>query len=170
MVDELKILGVMWSKDLTWSSHFQNVVSICNRRIYVLKVVKKLLSHDDLWVAFRATIQSLLLYSTQLFGIYSYDNRKYIEHIFKRARKVICNCDCNCKNDVSCFYRIRVQTFSSLFLKSQNVSHPLFPIVPHLHDGRVKVPYYRTSGRQNCFTVLSSLVYNGLTDLTCIPT
>ena len=170
VVDELKILGVVWSKDLTWSSHFQNVVSICNRRIYVLKVVKKLLSHDDLWVAFRATIQSLLLYSTQLFGIYSYDNRKYIEHIFKRARKVICNCDCNCKNDVSCFYRIRVQTFSSLFLKSQNMSHPLFPIVPHLHDGRVKVPYCRTCGRQNCFTVLSSLVYNGLTDLTCIPT
>ena len=141
-------------------------MSICNRRLYAIKVLKGLLSHEDLWIVFNATIQSILLYSTTLFGMFDSEIQYLITRIFKRTRKTICNDHCNCDNTVSKYYRLRLNAFQSLFHKSQNVHHPLFAIVPHVFNNHVTVASCRTARRQNCFTVLSTIIFNGLTDLT----
>ena len=138
----------------------------------MLKVLRSLLSHDDLWLVFKATIESVLLYCTQLFGIFSCDVRTQIERLFRRARKVICKKNCDCVNKVTRLNSLRREAFMSLFLKSQNVDHPLFHIVPHIrtHNNRALVPFCKSSKKQNCYTVLASLIFNDLSDLTCIPT
>ena len=49
---ECKLLGVIWNENLNWNSHFYNVLKVCSRRLYLLRVLKEILKHDDLWLIF----------------------------------------------------------------------------------------------------------------------
>ena len=86
----LKILGVIWSDDLSWIYHFQHIESKCSQRLYLLRVIKRFLSHDELWLIYVSIIESILLYAIELFGPLSPPIKNIIRRVFKRAKYIIC--------------------------------------------------------------------------------
>ena len=69
--DTLKILGVTWSSNLSWIEHFYIIESKCSKRLYMLRVLMACLSHDKLWTVYNLLIESLMLFSIELFGTLS---------------------------------------------------------------------------------------------------
>ena len=62
-VDTLKILGVTFSKDLRWDSHFQQVIRRASKRIFVIRNLRRSgCDVQSMLSVYRATIQSLLVY------------------------------------------------------------------------------------------------------------
>ena len=57
-VNSLKFLGIFFNEKLTWSHHFDYIISKMSRRFYVLRILRNLLSHDQLVEVF---MQSLLV-------------------------------------------------------------------------------------------------------------
>ena len=167
MVTEMKILGVTWCDSLSWSIHFRNVFKICSRRLYMIRILKRLLNHDDLWIVFNSVARSIVMYCSSLFGILNAEIVQKIERLFKRARKIICMPNCKCNNNAANFHQKRLLSFKTFFEKCQLTNHPLHSIVSHPRNGRLSVPYCRTTLRQNCYVIMSILVMNNLTDLTC---
>ena len=47
-VSEFTFLGVIWSYDLSWTTHFRKQASRCSSRLYFLRILKSSLSHDEL--------------------------------------------------------------------------------------------------------------------------
>ena len=50
-----------------WSSHFNCVIKKASQRLYVIRILKPLLSHDRLVMVFHSLIQSLLDYASPVF-------------------------------------------------------------------------------------------------------
>ena len=165
VVTNLMLLGVCFSPDLSWQSHFRLVEVRCSKRLYILRVLKPILSHNDLWRLYESLIENVILYCAPLFGDLSSSCFQIIRKIFRRARRIICSKQCGCLfSDEDRHFRRRVSSITSLLVKAQNPSHPLHSIVPRpsgLQD-RYIVPFSRTNRRRNCFTVHSSIVYNSL--------
>lgn len=165
VVDHCKLLGVIWNHSLTWTSHFYHVLKLVSKRLYMLRVLKATLQHDELWLVFCMTIESLLLFSTQLFGPLDFKSKKIVNFVFKRALRIICSSSCRsvCKSKMSSFYGKRETAFKSLYVNSQHPDHALHSIVIHPINGRINVPFCLTNRRQNSFPIFSTLVMNGLT-------
>lgn len=53
-VSVLKILGVMFNDRLTWSHHFDYIIRKLSQRLYVLRILKPLFSHDKLVLVYKA--------------------------------------------------------------------------------------------------------------------
>ena len=155
--DTIRILGVTWSCGLSWDLHFKLVEGKCVKRLYLLRVLKSVISHDEMWRVFDAIIVNPLLYAIELFGPLSSVIRKIFLRLFKRAKRIICLPGCNCSHPKP-FERIVSYRVSSLLSKAQVDGHPLHPIVPHQSaSGRFPVPLSRTSRRRKCFTVHAAI-------------
>ncbi|MEL7309048.1 MAG: DUF1891 domain-containing protein, partial [Pseudomonadota bacterium] len=62
-----KVLGLHINDKLTWSSHFHFIVKKASQRLYVLRILKTLMSHNHLVMVFHAIIQSVLDYASPVF-------------------------------------------------------------------------------------------------------
>ena len=162
VVESCKLLGVLWNEKLQWSLHFDFLLKCASKRLYILRVLKQILSHDDLWHVFDATIVSLLMYSTQLFGPLDYKSKIMITRLFKRAKRLICVHTCDCGHDFSSFVQKRDLAFRSLHHKSSNPDHPLYPLIPRNPSGRVIVPFCATNRRQYAFPIFSTMLIKSL--------
>ena len=152
----LKILGVTWSDDLTWDSHFSEIELKCSRRLYMLRVLKQTLNHDELWAVFFSMIESLMFYATELFGNFSVSTNAMIKRIYRRAERIICT---NCHyHHVNNFFTKRKSRIISLLEKSMSLDHPLHSLAPFSIRDRVTVPIATTVRRRNCFTVYSAIL------------
>ena len=60
-VPVLKILGLAFNDKLTWTNHFDFMLSRLSRRLYVLRVLKRMLVHDSQVEVFNAIIRSVLI-------------------------------------------------------------------------------------------------------------
>ena len=133
------------------------------RRLYILRVLKPILSHNDLWRLYESLIESVILYCAPLFGDLPSSCSYIIRKIFRRARRVICSRQRGCVfSDEGRHFRRRVSSISTLLLKAQHPHHPLHSIVPRpsCQQDRFLVPFSNTNRRRNCFTVYSSIAYN----------
>ena len=150
-----RVLGVVWSSNLSWSAHFKSVQRVCSKRLYLLRMLKSVVPHDELWQVFDAVIVNALMYSIELFGPLSVEIRTMIYRLYKRAKQIICSKRCMCPFPRPFNDRLNVR-ISSLLEKAQKSDHPLYPIVPHRNQkGRFTIPFCRTVRRRNCFTVFS---------------
>ena len=166
VVENLKILGVTLNKTLKWNAHFHDLELRCSRRLYMLRVLKSVLTHDELWCVFRANIETVLLYCSPLFGILNHECRNVISKIFNRARRIICFPDCKCHNVLINFHERRRKIFDEFYRKSHAEDHPLHGILSHPScNDRVQVLHCNTKRRQNCFVILSTLLVNDLCTL-----
>lgn len=134
------------------------------RRLYLLRVMRKVVSHDELWLVFDAVIANAVLYAVELFGPPSFAVREIVRRISKRAKNIICgyanNCDCGRPIPFETAQSVRVL---KLLSKAQAPMHLLYPIVQHPnHCGSLIVPFSRTCQRRKCFTVFSVLLHNNV--------
>ena len=96
IVDSLKILGVIFSSNLSWSQHFNSVISRVAKRLHLLRVLRPLISHSDLHKIFNSSICSVIEYAAPLFCIPSSVICNTLDSFYKRCTKIM-----QCKR-VSC--------------------------------------------------------------------
>ena len=163
IVSGLKLLGVLWRSNLSWSDHF-NIQSVrCSKYLYLIRLLKSTLSHDDLWMVYESLIQNVLLYSSPLFGELDFKCRKVADKLFRRARRIICSDSCTCAYSLkNPFFSKHFASIKKLFIAANSPNHPLYPIVQRISNKTVTVPYSRTNRRRNSFAVFSTLVYNDM--------
>ena len=166
-VMSLKILGVFFNRKLTWSDHLVYISGKLSRRLYVLRILKPLLSHDQLVSVFYAIIRSLYEYACPVFlnpGV-AFDTK--IMSLCKRAFHIIHGRDCShCDNCDLMNVQSRRQLLSlRLFTAAvENREHSLHSIVPQRFNrpsgNRLRLPHVRCHRRLKAFVISCALLYN----------
>ena len=83
-VTSIRLLGVIFSSDLTWNEHFSYIVSKCYKRFFILRNLKRAnCSSRLLHRCYAAFIQSLMLYSYPCFC----NAPKYLLTKFQRVER-----------------------------------------------------------------------------------
>ena len=166
-VKVLKMLGVFFNDQLTWSEHFDFILRKASQRLYILRILKRAgnFSHAQLVLVFYALIQSLFDYASPLFlnAHVTLDSRLIL--ICKRAFRIIHghharSCD---ECDLISVTERRRYFASKLFNHAlSSVSHVLHNILPHFshRSRRLILPHVRTSRRLDSFVVACSLLFN----------
>ena len=69
MVEHTKLLGVVLSSDLTWSAHTNFMVERCNKKMWVIRRLKKLgADNEDLLQVYSKQIRSILEYAVPVWN------------------------------------------------------------------------------------------------------
>lgn len=162
-VSDLKLLGIIITNDLKWSSHINYSVKKASRHLYLLRMLRPFVIKKDLTIIYNALIQSILDYGSQLYvgSITTVDGEK-INKLVRRAHRIICNNDC--RGDCLPNQNIRRQQKSkNLFSQAlRNINHVLHPIIPQrLPSGRrLNVPLATSSRTLNSFINYMTTNYN----------
>ena len=160
--DQMKILGVTLQSNLKWNAHIENVSKVASRRIYLLKVLKRLpVQKKELVQIYVSHIQSLLEYNAPLFTGLSRRSTTILEKLRRRCHRVICGFECNC--DILRSLELRREekalAFFKKMLKTDHILHHLCPRI-HSHSTHVIMPFSRTERRAKSFIPYCSYRYN----------
>ena len=164
-VTVIKILGLHFNTKLSWLDHYNFVVKKTSSRLYVLRILKSLLNHDEMVIVFYALIQSVLDYASPLFlNNHAYLDVKFVS-LCKRAFRIIhgfgvkaCN-DCDILN----VYERRKFLSIKLFEKAlYSRSHVLHYFLPNLspRSNRLILPSARTKRKIDGFVFSCSRFHN----------
>ena len=161
----LKILGLHFNAKLTWLDHFNFVTRKASPRLYILRILKPLLSHDNLVIVFYALVQSILDYASSLFiNAPAYLESKFLS-ICKRAFRVIhghdvksCN-ECDILNFHSRRKFLAMKLFDDALSSHAHVLHNLLPPFSH-RSNRLVLPFARTKRKSDGFVFTCSKLYN----------
>ena len=164
-VDNLRILGLIFNNKLNWSSHFDHVCSMVSSRLYVLRVLRSLLTHDELIQVFNAIVRSIIDYASPVFLNPGKCLDLRISRLCKRAFHIIHGHDvktcasCNMLNVQERREMLAMRLFMKVKNDRNNVLHKLIPMTSDRSD-RLILPHVRTTRRMNGFFVSCSLMYN----------
>ena len=91
VVTEAKILGVVVQANLKWDSHILQVVKKCNRKLYMLRSLKRFhILLTDLVTVYSRYIRPVLEYGTPVFnGALTKKQESQLETILKKACKIM---------------------------------------------------------------------------------
>jgi hypothetical protein len=161
----LKLLGVVINDKLTWHDHFSYVSRKVSSRLYVLRILKQIFSHDQLVEVFYSSVRSLLEYASPVFMNPGVGLNAKFEALCKRAFRIIHGYDRNsCTNCDMLNVDARRRTLSMrLFLQALgNPHHSLYPLLPHQssRSKRIILPHVRCTRRLNSFIISCSLLFN----------
>ena len=162
-VTTLKILGVTFTKSLKWSNHISSVCRKASSRLFILRRLREFMTKDDLITAYRAYIQSLLEYNSQVMvGLTCTDNDK-LERIRRRAHRMICGRHCNCGEFTPLKIRRDYHAIKT-FLKMRNKSHILHSLFPPVlpRSNHLRLPRSKSHRRTSSFIPYCSSLYNTL--------
>ena len=151
IVKELKILGVVFDQQLNWSSHCDAVVKNASRRLYILRLLKNVISRKDLTRVYNAIVRSRLEYASPLFVGLSSENCRKLERIQRRFHRLLCGQECRDE----CLEPLdgrRLDAAMKLFKQTADVSHVLHHLVPRRSvTGRFLLPAISTTRRLKSF-------------------
>ena len=128
-VKELKILGVIFNENLTWTSHCNFVVKRASQRLYILRILKSVVPRDTLICVFNATVRSCLEYASPLFVGLSIEHSRRLESIQKRFHRLLCGRECR----EPCLEPLEGRRHAAalkVFKQAMNSSDVLFPLLP----------------------------------------
>jgi hypothetical protein len=153
VVDQVRILGVLFTRDLKWDRHFDNIVKCCSKRLYALRVLRPLLKKDNLKLIYESIVRSLMEYCSPLFSKPSVRNCDLLTKLQKRAHRIICHQDCRCDIFENLNMRRRVASIKFFNSVVNNPNHPLHFLCPprSSRSARFLQPVARTSRRLNSF-------------------
>ncbi|MFZ2538516.1 MAG: reverse transcriptase family protein [Oscillospiraceae bacterium] len=125
-VTQAKLLGVILTSSLNWTSHIDYILSIAAQRFYLINKLKQMsLGINSLSVVFGALVISRITYALPAFAgnlLQSDINR--IDAMLRKARRwCITNSDAH-------FDLLSIQADSSLWSKLQHSSHCLHQLLP----------------------------------------
>lgn len=163
-VAELKILGLFFNDRLTWTNHFDFILSKLSRRLYVLRVLKPLFPHDNLVAVFNAIIRSVIDYSSAVFVNPGKVLDSRLVRLCIRAYKIIHGTLKNCQYcNMTDVIQRRHMLAMSLFVKVLNDhNHLLYPLIPKVSErsNRIILPHVKTIRKVNAFFFFCSMMYN----------
>lgn len=92
IVKSLKLFGVTFQENLSWTVHFDNVVLSSSRRLEALRVSGPFLSCDELKIVYFSLVRSILEYSNPLFLALSTTDQRRLEHLQGCFRRPVWLC------------------------------------------------------------------------------
>ena len=162
--EHLKILGVIFSSDLSWDAFVTDLRKRAVQRLYVIKRLKKCLTRDELLLVYNATVLSVLEYNAPLIVGLNSKNCEKLEKVRRRCHRVICGPDCRCDRFTPLSIRreyLALKTFYKI-RRSNNLLFNLIP--PSLSRSRrthsFVVPFTRTLFRHSSFIPFCTLLHN----------
>ena len=162
VVDNLKLLGVVFTSELSWTVHFNCVIKRISQRLYLLRTLRPSISHCALHYVFNSLICSIVEYAAPLFCIPDKHIIVQIERFYKRCFKIM-NCkQTNCTLQ-STTISVRFELLTLKFLsKVENISNKIHYVLPtkHKYSNHFQIPYHCTNRRQNCFSIRGPLLHN----------
>ena len=164
-VTVLKILDLLFNDRLTWSDHFHSIVKKLSQRLYVLRILKPLLPHDQLVSVFIAIILSVMDYASPVFlNCGSCLNSKLLS-MCKRAFRIIHGFDVRRCDRCNIFDIEKRRKFLALKLFRNalfSVDHILHNLLPHFscRSNRLILPHVRTTRRVESFIFTCASLYN----------
>ena len=147
IVDELKILGVIFNKTLTWKSHIGYSVKKCSRLLYAFRILRSILSSSSMKRLYISLVLPVIEYCAPIFVALSSTDSRRLTRLQSRFHRIICGS--NCKNDCFDDLNERRLVLASDFLdKIRNPAHILHHYLPPLSKtGRFLLPSRRTEQR-----------------------
>ena len=163
IVDSLKILGVILSYNLSWSQHFNSVISRVAKRLYLLRVLRSLISHSDLHKMFNSSICSAIEYAAPLFCVPSSVICNTLDSFYKRCTKIT-QCkrvSCNISHVSTCT-RFTNLSIKLLLTAEKGKSHKLNHCISHrlTHTNVFNIQFCATTRRKKCFVIAAPLLSN----------
>ena len=164
-VSVMRILGLYFNDKFSWSDHFDFIVKKVSQRLYVLRILKRLLPHDKLITVFSALIQSLLDYASPVFlNPGSVLDAKLLA-LCKRAFRIIhdkdvvsCH-DCNILDFQSRRQSLASKLFVDILSRPDHILHSHLPCISH-RSRRLILPYVRTKRRSDGFMFSCSVMHH----------
>ena len=149
----VRLLGVMISSNLTWTSHVDSVVKKCSQRMYILRRIKNFTSIREFISVYNALIRSLIEYACPAFVCLPVGDQRRLQKIQNRCARIKDQIDLPNLSDrrkslaMKLFNKI---PFCDTFINSLRPDS--------LPSGRISVPYCRTSIRRNSFFPFISIL------------
>ena len=166
-VNTLKILGLVFNDKLTWSNHFDYLSITLSRRLYVLRMLKPLLTHDQLVNVFNCIMRSVIDYASQVFLNPGSSLDLRLLRLCKRAFYIIhgrhtrsCN-NCDLLNVHERRKQLAMKLFNNALSDPDHVLHRLIPQTSDRSD-RVILPHVRHTRRVSSFVFYCAARYNGI--------
>ena len=158
VVSNLNYLGVTFNETLSWSNHIDKVVTICSKRLFILRSLKNVITNEEIKLIYFSIIRSILEYNCQLFLKTSTGLSNKLDQLQRRAHRVFCDQPCECLPDLSIR---RLNISRKLFHKTFDVAHPLHKLLPNrLPSGRFNINSSRTNTFLNTFFNVLCIDYN----------
>jgi hypothetical protein len=164
-VSTLKILGITFDKKLEYKEHFKQVLKSASQRLYILRVLKNVMTKLELWNIFNSLIRSLLEYASPLFISLPKSLCSNIERILKRAHKIICgnitNCGCVLITMENRRLDLALRLFDDIY---KCTNHPLSHcrLQRSKTTNRLLMPIINRNLRQNTFSIKCALIKNNI--------
>ena len=151
VVKELKLLGVNFNCKGSWTQHIDKIVTRASRNLYIIRVLRKSLSKDQLLTIYNAVIRAILEYSSPLFIGLSKKNSLKLERVQRRFHRILCGPYCD-EHSLPTLAVRREQAAIRLFKKTQSPDHILNALSPIVSSsGRYLLPYVKNTRRLNSF-------------------
>ena len=89
--DNVSILGVTFSRDLSWDIHFEAKIKSCYRKLFALRCLRNLLSVKELSMVYEGLVLASLEYANPLFLNMRASMQNELNVLNRRAKKIIHN-------------------------------------------------------------------------------
>ena len=165
--DQIRILGVIFSANLTWDAHVTDLCKRETKRLYVLKRLQKYLTRDELILVYNATVLSVLEYNAPLIAGLNVKNCEKMEKVQRRCHRIICGPECRCDRFMPLRLRREYQALKSFYKMRQSSNILSGLVVPSSlsHSQRTRffiVPFIRTLFRHSSFIPFCTVLHNKL--------
>ena len=161
LCSQLKILGVIYEENLTWSLQVEAMVKRASQKCFLLRNLKQVLSKKDLLNIYNAFILSSLEYcSGLLVGLTTRDTEK-LEKVRRKCHRIICGSNCTCDSFSPLFVR-RYHHALNIIKSMQQPHHILHSLLPPTltHSLKFLVPKIRTLRRHASFVPYCISLFN----------
>jgi len=163
-VSSLKILGLIFNEKLTWSDHFDFMIAKLSRRLYVLRILRQLMCHNDLVLVYNCIIRSVMDYASPVYINPGVSCGKRLRRLCKRAYRIIHGQDDSCNLCDMLNMTVRRELLSMrLFQKAKDDTHHiLHRLLPHTSNrsDRLILPTVRTTRRMQGFVFACAMCHN----------
>ena len=159
--DNVKVLGLIINNRLTWYDQIISIIRKSSQRLYVIRVLKKIMNVSELKQIYHSLITSLFLYASPVYGRLSVTNMYKLERFQRRAHRTICGADCGCSDFVRVETRLNNASLKYLS-KCERSVHPLHDVVPLrlARSGHFCLPHCNTERRARSFIPYACRLFN----------
>ena len=140
-------------------------ISITCQRLYVLRILKPVMSHSNLVLVFNAIILSVIDYACPVFLNCGTRLNSKLARICKRAFRIIHGYDvrscpnCNMLDIEDRRKKLSLKLFKTALFSDNHVLHDILPPFS-CRSNRLVLPFVRTSRRINSFVCNCAMMYN----------
>ena len=158
---ELRILGVTYERNLSWSAHINNACKRASQRFYILRKLKRLLCREDLLLIYSSLIVSIFDYCGPLFVGINKSEEEQIESIRKRCHRINCNPECKCEA-LKPLNKRRETVALKVFKEMTKPNHILHHLIPDIlpRTKHYNMPFCKTNRRQKSFIPFCIQLHN----------